>query len=1270
MDKINWANYTFNEFELFCNALLTFEFGKRYQPFSAPGVDGGIDGFFSGTYLGETGDWRFQFKFYQAARRDAVSNLKFNLKEEIKKLANEAFFVLATNIELLPQEIQMLGETFVEQASKEGKTAKFYLWDGAKLYNLFIQYPILSLWLSDGFKTAQLRSYKDVFKQNFEAQNFEPWSMSNFFIGRQTDLDLLSDLLEGDRNLALIIGEAGIGKTRLALEFFQKKVEVLTEWTALVLINRTVEFDKIFRALSPGRKYVVLIDDAHTYEPKIISDIKAIADSLKNIKLILTARRLEAYNALVLLKEYEKQNSLTIQLRELTRAETEEAFLSYIGNSDYRHFINQLVTISFGKPILIVAMLNAMNNHIQINQIKTQDFLKDYVTSYFEAFISKASTELGVERFKIRQLLQAVALLEPFNFTDPEFSIKLGGILNLEPGAIQVALKILMENAYVNGRYEQSIKPDYYSDIILSDIDPNLVVGYMTEFALLAGNMIINLSSVDEIKSDQGNNVLIVILKIYIQLIETTDQISLVNKILATIQTITFIKPDMAKAAIDLYLKCMTNDDHPVKKEFDHDKQYNYFSGESALSKVIAMLGYLHENAVNSDFVYRRAFNLYVLTDEQKVANLFAFGKKDVVSNFNMERQAFFIKEFDRKFKHYNEKEFSFGLLCLKGMSALDFTVTEWSAVNRESLTISTYFLPNSVAVKRFRKQLIDLLIKLYRAPETAALHTEIINSIIDLPRGIFATERNARPYRNDGEIKIVLEFLASNADTFSLIDRKEILEQLYWFVKWGASPEVVLQIEDVKEALKPKNLVERLSQLFSKAEISILDMPNVEKYVAEKCQEIVQAADEVLLAASIISYLEPQSYPPHYYWVFQNVLETKYPNYAKVLHDQMYQSSMKLYSIYGSRILGTFYYTHHDEEFFRKQVAILQKLNSAEADNVILSVFAQRVPDRTNVPEKDADLIIGIFNKGNNDNDYMLSMAIQLLFATTQLDALSISQQFLARTEQRQSEMFFIRLSDNNTVTTDQMADLILNHTIRYNLTYEIERCLNRVLKDHGVDIVFDYLLKRYEYNKQIVITKKTLSGYEFVPHGDHSRLFDHLDNDKLPMFKKALEWYLNVDIERGHLFHAKHMLDYLQPGKLFDQSLFGHYKCDIEKYATDGVRLERILDSVSIFHHKDETLIQLIVEAFDFVNDFQETDEEQYKRLRNECYSALTTMGVKSGASGQPFQVDVDLKNLLESFIQRTSDNLPVKQFLKDVLRSVNAEIDRSFDRDNLTW
>jgi len=1271
MDKINWANYNYDEFELFCNALLTFEFGKSYQPFSAPGRDGGIDGFYSGTYQNESGDWRFQFKFYQAARSEAVSNLKFQLKKEAEKLNGEQFFVLATNIELLPQETKAMIDVFEDVVKAEGKQCKVLIWDGAKLYTLFIQYPILSLWLNDGFKTAQLRDYKDVFGSQLNSQTFEPSSMSNFFIGRQADLSLLEQHLHSDNSLAIVTGEAGIGKTRLVLEFFKQTVELLEDWAALVLVNRQIEFDKLLNALSPGKKYVILIDDAHTYDPNIIADVKAIADSLKNVKVVLTTRNLEAFSALALLKEYERENTLNIKLAELTRQETEDAFLRYIGYTDYRHYINQLVTISFGKPILIVAILNAMSNQIQINQIKSQNFLKDYVKNYFEAFCVKVLKETGIPKVKTRQLLQAVALLEPFNFNDTDIATKISVLLELDQTSVQTALKLLIDHDFVNGRYEQSIKPDYYSDILLSEFDQDYVVRFLTAFIPMVGNIIVNLSSVDEIHKDLENTVLTDILKMYVQMIDSASEIKLIKEILTTIQAITFIKPEIAKSTIDLYLKCLASPNHPVRQELNEDKRYNYFSGESALSKIISMLNYLYEVASNSDFVYRRSFKLYALTEEAKVANIFSFNKKDVIDKFRMERQDFFLKEFNRKYKRYDKLELSFGLLCLKAFAVLDFTFTEWSAVKRDSLNITTYMLPNSGPVKKFRKQLIDILIKLYQSPEIALSRSEILNTIVDIPRGIFATQRNSKPYNNDTEIKSVLSFLEAEADTFNILDRKEILEKLYWFVKWGISQDLLPLIDSVKEAMKPKNLVERLSQLFSKAELSILEMPNVEKYVAEKCDEIVGQTDEQNLANSIIEFLEPQPHPPHYYWVFQNALEINHPTYAKALHDKMFKVSPTLYSIYGSRILGAFYYQHQDEHFFWDQVEVLQKQKKPESDNIILSVYAQRVPDRTTVTERDAEVIIKIFNKNIKENNYMLSMAIQLLFAAKHPQALKVSQKFLERAEQRQSEMFFIRLSDNNTVTAEQMEDLILNHTIRYQLTYEIERCLNRVLIAKGVDVVFDYLVRRYEFKKYIVITKKTLSGYEFIPHdGSHSSLFDQFSDGKLPMFKKGLEWYIHIDGEGGHTFYAKDLLSYLQPGRYLIPSLSEFYLKQIERFSEDGARLERVLESLSIFEGKDETLVQLIVDIFDYVNDYQDTDLEQYKRLRYECYSALTTMGVKSGTPGMPFQVDVDLKNLLEGYLARLAEYQPVTQFLKDVLKSVNADINRGLDRENNTW
>ena len=85
MNSINWANFSYDEFELFCNALLSFEIGKTYQPFSAPGKDGGIDGSYIGNYIDLNGSWRFQFKFSQITRREGFKNLKSQIKSEANK---------------------------------------------------------------------------------------------------------------------------------------------------------------------------------------------------------------------------------------------------------------------------------------------------------------------------------------------------------------------------------------------------------------------------------------------------------------------------------------------------------------------------------------------------------------------------------------------------------------------------------------------------------------------------------------------------------------------------------------------------------------------------------------------------------------------------------------------------------------------------------------------------------------------------------------------------------------------------------------------------------------------------------------------------------------------------------------------------------------------------------------------------------------------------------------------------------------------------------
>lgn len=214
-----------------------------------------------------------------------------------------------------------------------------------------------------------------------------------------------------------------------------------------------------------------------------------------------------------------------------------------------------------------------------------------------------------------------------------------------------------------------------------------------------------------------------------------------------------------------------------------------------------------------------------------------------------------------------------------------------------------------------------------------------------------------------------------------------------------------------------------------------------------------------------------------------------------------------------------------------------LQKADTIETDNMLLSVYGRGASGNTTISSNDVSIILKVFNKKRKENNFYLARAIQSLIATGYEKTQEVCIDFLKRADQREAEMFFIWISDNKKVSIELLAELVLNHTVRFRLSYEIERCLNMVLGVSGNDVIFDYLCRRYEHKKDAVVYHRALH-YEFVPYGNHSQLFNALLEQKPAMFIKALEWYLELDADRGHLFYAKDMLEYLKPGKALDRS------------------------------------------------------------------------------------------------------------------------------------
>jgi len=1281
MNSINWSNFNSTDFTLFCNALLSFEIGNNFVPFSAPGKDGGIDGQYVGEYDGKSGKWRFQYKFHQVARKQGFNTIKAELKNEITKLKGEDFFVLITNVELLPQELKELEDLYASYTSGVSNIAEFKVWDGAKIYSLYLQYPLLELWLNEGFKTAQLQEYRDFFSKEMQLHKFEPGTLSNLFVSRDNDIEKLKEFLSNNSVLFLISGEAGIGKTRLVVEFFKNHVSKLENWKALVLASKHIQVDTLKKALSSNINSIILIDDAHNYSSETISDLKRIADGFEGrVKLILTSRKLKALEGLQLIKEYELEDALKIELGNLERHETQKIFESSLIKSNYRHYINELIQLSYGRPILIVAILKAIHEGIPIYRVREGGFLKSYVVNYFEDFYAKVNSQTDISKFKLKRLLQNIALIEPFNYNDIEIISKLSAIHDIDIPEIDLSLKTLIDFSFVSGRFEQSIKPDYYSDILLLDINKDDASAYISQFNTLIDNIIFNLSSVDE-ADNSDSNILNEILDKYVSWIsldmDVDDlnyerQIALINRILNTIRRIVFVRPAIAKKSVDLYLTSLTKVDHVIALEFKRIKNTGFATTYTSLEKIVRILSDLNTLPKYYSFVLKSSVKLHKLTGDKQIPSIYDFSKHDVINRYKLSMQNYFVDSFLELSKKDDAICFPFLLEIIDKMMNLEFISTSLSNSSANAFVISTYYLHESDTVKVFRLKVIETLVEAYKDDFLKGYKLSILKQLLDVPRAIFATERNKKPFCHEEEIEAVLNFLELHAFNYGIVEQKEVFERLNLFVLWKIPEKFNVQINRIKSLMAPKSLAEELGHLFGNTETALKDYNILMDEFEVKIFEILKEDNFDEIANALYEFLSAQQYPPFYFYEFLQLLIKKSSEHGLRFHDLLFEKSEVLYSQYGGDILSKIYFQNGKKTEYWNRIEKLESQKSSLFDNVILGIYGRKVPGSVELSERDIKTILKIYNKKDPENNFNLASGLQSLITANYPEVYLIVSDYLDRANQRDAEMFFLWLSDNKTASTELVKDLVIGRSVRFHLSHQIERVLTKVLNDCGPETIFDYLISRYNFKKKFVEENKTLMGYEFLPHGDRSNFFDNQLDLKERMFFKALNWYLEEDSSEGHLYYGKDIFEYLQPANSVTDSLYETYKPYLDRHSDDINKLNRIAESLGVFEVKNSLLIKLILKGYSFVNDFEENEDnaKPIQRARFSFYDALMSVGAKTGTPGQPFQVDLDLRDLLESELKILPEHIESRSIIISALKSLNNEIERSSDLDNETW
>ena len=1267
MFNLPWQSFDFASFQRFCNSLLWLEIGDAFTPFDAPGRDGGIDGLFNGTYKRKKGPWRFQYKFHNTARKTAVSTLKAELKAELAKLNREKQFVVLTNVSLLPAERQEL-ENIVktELTALELASTTFQLWDGATLSQLFLKHPLLKLWMEEGYSTASLVPYKIKFNRQLTASPLAIDTLCNFFVSRGDDLKQLHGLLnDSAKHSAILKGEAGIGKTRLAIEFLSEASNGKPGWRCLCLNNYVYNLDKIRFALGGGGNYVVLVDDAHNLTTQQLGDLYTLAGPHNDgtVKIVFTVRSLFTTDAFYLIKPLERQHTLTIMLDKLSKEEAKKAFEAHLNHEYLSQFIEQLVLISRGRPILIVGILNAAEKRQNIATIKSHEGFAAYVLEYFDSLLKTVGQTTGTSNLKMKQLLGLVCLLEPLTYSDSKTIKAITQQEDVSEELVQHFFEELRKLNFSAGIYQQSIKPDYYSDIFLkSIINAVWLEKKISQYPDFRANILTNVASLDEIESSDSliqPRILDNYLHTYVNEMDSVQSTADFKERLHVIHSITFQQPLVAKSAVLHFIAALQNKQHCFYKNFIEGREPSSLHHNTEFNLVKAILTELLFQIEYYDFVFDSMLELYRLTKDKTLSEIFSYQHPVYLHQSSIQVQKFFVKRAEALSSDKEPEILHFIIEGLRNLLKLSFTATKWGILKRDTIQIFTYYLPQVPLIEQHRLKILDVAKQFYQRSTGEGIKLEALKTILDVPRETSYNKRNGNSYKSDKEVEFILTFLEQEAKTFSLSCQKEIKDELYWYKRQRVDKKFHGRIGIIDRLLEPKNLSQRLAFLFSSLEHDMEDRSNntrnqIDKLLQEYSGVTIADALCELFTVPDIAFLYPQTVQQ---------LTVNHPDKAFEAYNKLKVAHRAVLLSYGSYFLRSLR-IHNDNENYWKEVGYWLKDDSPETINVVLHTYNIYVASKVSWDSDDCKLIERLCAKKLKEIEFNAAHALPVLYLVKGEESEATLTDFLGHCQQVNAEHLF-RLLFHEFESNTFLTTLFLKNSIRFALSHFMEHDLVKIGNHVSVEQIFDYFLQRLEH--QLSLPSEERLYYNFVPVGGHPYFIHHLEVEKrYALFELALSWFTNQKGDWWEKHYGENLVEFLMPSHDVDEKLTALYRKVYEHCKTNPKGVLRLAETLSTFHNKSQELFAILSYLITDAAVLHESNKGFLAQLRMELKIVITSAGCKSGTPGQPFPFDLRLKKLLEEAMPAYESHSDMKSMLSSALRETEATIARDTERD----
>ncbi|NVK66285.1 MAG: hypothetical protein HWE22_16960 [Flavobacteriales bacterium] len=1281
MLRINWSNFDGESFQAFCNDAFDFELGVNYVPFNAPGSDGGIDGLFEGKYGKYSGKWRIQAKFCapETGRQKNIDRLGIEIKPELKKLINDEVnhFILITNVEIGPKQLRKLLKTSEEVLAELDIQLEVHIWDDAKIATILSHHPVLMSKYVESYD-SELIEYRDYFS-NQRANDVELVNqMGNTFYYRQDQVAELHQFLEDEKlRAACASGSAGMGKTRLVVEFFDQLRRKESNWLPLVLSATDFDPVRVQRNLRGKRDYVVLLDDVDRFQSQALESLLELTNQVKNkVKFIFTIRLslLDSFLSSISLRN--SNNILPIHLEKFSPDETWTVLTKELKNFQLERFKNSFLQLTNGVPIIIQSLIDSVRSSKRIDSIKDDDFLRQYVFRHFDKVAKVVESEFGVGKFQFKKFLNIYALIEPVNIEDIRIHELISSFEGIENEQVTELFQFFEKEKVIIGRGMKLIKPDLYSDFILSRAisQRGWLKKKLSDYESFNYNIAINLGYLYHQINVNIQGVINSILEEYVNQIDSVQSTKELSQILDVTRFLSNVQEEHSISALDKVLSIYSDKDHELYEKFrSHLGERSYSAYLPFVRDIQGIIRSLFHSESNWRVAIRYSEKFFaIIGDDEFITNISRFSTEDYYNGFNCQYQSR-IPTYIQEYLDDGNAIQLFHFRLLKSLLKLELTETVSDAIKTNSLIIRTIHVKDTNEVRELRFAVLDLLIRVFHSNLTSdELKLSIYKAIVDIPREILSVKDKSK--FEGGDLSRVLDFIEALCSTnfLQLNERHKLKDSLYWYVQWGIDKKYHVKINRIKKLLEDDSLTDKLMNLLN---------PNskyfeVRETIDQDVQEILGQNSPTDIAVSIIQVVEQSDDFPDYLQQFNSVLARNRAFMIEFL-ETIWEKRRELLFTHFTSLLGALRFSIEGEFKYWEYMVQFQSINHTASRNTILNIYRAGFldnyygGDNPNLKLEDIDLLLQVINSSDASNYYSMSHALPTLLMVNQDLAKREIIKFLSKCNDQHLNYLFLSLQRLDSTHDDFISDLLFNETIQFNLPYRLEQLIAKKINESGFTEVLKYFERRFLHRREIVRKNKHSNGYEFIPSRDNGVLIRGIDDElRMSVFQDALNWFLTFKLEPDESYWAIGLLEAFTPNTEFD-TRFKNIFLEVSKvYAANFEKFLLVIEALKLFKRKNFEYIHFVLSLLRLSNE-QRFTKEQKQEISNQLFFASVDVGLKTGTSGLPFQVDLDLRDLVLSIIEKNEFKTEKEiLYLKRVLGSVERDIERDTHEDNGVW